>query len=160
MFGITAFAQAPFSTLAGNVFSASVNETAAGFDVVDTNAVQALAVFEASAVADSPAADVGFGVSISELAAASEQLVALVDFAVNAAESARTIDVFETNANSMVFIAERVVAVDSTAIRLTWELIDDSQSVSWQNVVASADGGWSVIGNSQPTSWTNINNKG
>jgi len=50
--------------------------------------------------------------------------------------------------------------LDVSAARLIWELIDDSQSVSWQNVNASTDGGWAVTDTSHPTAWVNVNSKG
>jgi hypothetical protein len=180
MFGVTPFAQAPFSTLTVTIL-AEVSETvstddalsviasftAANFEsaqVLDSLAgtmpIQYGRIDETGTVSDSPVSKVDFRVLVSELAAASEQLAALVDFVVNAAESARTIDVLKTNVDFIVRVSELAVAIDAVSVRLTWEIIDDSQSVNWQNVDASTDGGWSVVDISQPTSWVNVNTKG
>jgi len=82
------------------------------------------------------------------------------DFVVSAEEVAAITD--EAVAN-IIFVAAFVGAatgVDGFAARFLWELIDDSQSVTWQNIGSSTNSGWVLVDNSEPGEWTDIDSSG
>ena len=58
-----------------------------------------------------------------------------------------------------VAVQEVVVASDSVLGRLLWELINDSQSVTWQNVQSAGATGWVVVNTSETTNWQRIPTK-
>jgi hypothetical protein len=60
-----------------------------------------------------------------------------------------------------VFIAalqEAARGSDSFSVRLLWEVINDSQTVSWQNIGSAQTPVWGVVNAAQTVSWQNIDN--
>ena len=56
-----------------------------------------------------------------------------------------------------VLIAESIAAGDSFLGRLLWELIDDTETANWQNIVNTQSSGWTIIDDTETGSnWTDI----
>jgi hypothetical protein len=115
-----------------------VSETAVALDVVDAGVSSLLAIFETIALIDS----------------LTNTLTSQ-----NSVASTFTLDDFITPAGSvfLVQIGETITITDSVFGKLLLNLIDDSQTPSWQNIDDSDAVTWNAISTAQTPGWTQIN---
>ena len=72
-------------------------------------------------------------------------------------ESVATQDSLIVTGIFYVLIAESIAAGDSFLGRLLWELIDDTETANWQNIVNTQSSGWTIIDDTETGSnWTDI----
>ena len=50
-------------------------------------------------------------------------------------------------------LAEHGVAADSVLGKLLWEIINDSQTTAWQNVVTDTGTTWQVVNTAEDPGW-------
>jgi len=71
-------------------------------------------------------------------------------------ESASGLDTTRANADFKAVIQELGIASDSPLAKFLWELINDSQSVIWQNTQSAGVTSWAVINVSENTTWQDV----
>lgn len=162
-------AQAQDALTTTAVFPVSLSETATGTQTNSAAFIPLATITESATITDVASALQAFAASISETSAAADSvLVAPSIFNAIAVASATALD--NLNAPGSIYnvtVPESATLSDSVIGAFLWNLIDDSQSVNWQNVVSEQSvtwsaiannqtAGWSDVNNSQPTSWTNI----
>ena len=157
-------------------FGASVQETATGTDSASTLAIFKGTVSETATASDVASALATFLSNVSESATGADEVLAGVDFAALAAEvgigldqvlatgsfqhfineSASGFDTTSSNTQFGALIQELGIASDSPLARFLWELINDSQSVTWQNVQSAGATNWVVVNTSETTTWQDV----
>ncbi len=157
-------------------FGASVQETATGADSVSTLAIFKGTVSETTTASEAASALATFLSNVSESVSGADGVLAGVDFAALAAEvgigldrvlargtfrhfikeAASGLDTPRSNTNFNAAIQELGIAADSQLARFLWELINDSQSVTWQNVQSAGATNWAVINVSENTTWQDV----
>jgi len=158
VFGISAFAAAPFASFAGVQFS-SVLETATATDAVsgkqtfstliaetgtatDSIAVAA-SIFNAPVVETGTAADAvsstqAFLSLIAETGASTDSISSKQVFASVIAEVGTATDAVSSNQGFVAAVTEAVTATDAFVGGFLWNLIDDTQTPNWTLVSTNA----------------------
>jgi len=155
LFGETAFAQASFASATGNIFAASIAETATVTDSVSTtqtfacntadtvtatDAVSSLfqvnsAVSETSTATDSPSAKTIFPTVIDETASVADAISSAHTAPCSISESITATDSVVTAATVIAQIQENITATDTVIRRLLWEQIDDTEVAGWVDIL-------------------------
>jgi uncharacterized membrane protein len=135
MFGIAAFSEAPFSSLAGKITLVAVTGVAAVGAVGNVTGGQLVTgVFSAGAVGS-----VGRG----------ETLIALTGVSSTLAISSLP-----------PTLSTAIIGVSATGqvgyVRTAWELINDSQTILWGNVDASTSVAWGLVDDNQAVVWSTV----
>jgi hypothetical protein len=138
-------------------FPATIDESATGTDSDVGFLTLPTTIDESATGTDTAASAQTFAVSLAEQASGADQtLVAPSTFNVTVPESVQTVDVFIASAIFPVSIAEQIAMADTLAGNYLWNLIDDSQSVNWQNIPTNTNPGWTNIDTSSGSGWVNI----
>lgn len=118
-----------------SIFSA-VSEAATGSDTASSSFTVGASISEIATATDTLDTNTVFPAQLSESAAALAQFVSNVNFQVSLSESAtaQAID-FVAAQTFAVSISEGVFALDSLLSRELWELIDDTQSAGWTDIL-------------------------
>ena len=155
LFGETAFAQASFAAATGNIFAASIAETATVTDSVSTRQTFACntsdtatatdavssssqvnsAVSETATATDSSSANTVFPVSFSDTASATDAISAKHTAICSVSESITATDSVVTAATVLAQIQENITATDTIIRRLLWEQIDDTEVAGWVDIL-------------------------
>jgi hypothetical protein len=141
-------------------FRSSLTETATGTETNRAAFIPRARITETATITDAARAVARFAARILETSAASDVvLVAPSIFNAIALASATALDNFNPAGSVYrVTVPESATLSDSVIGAFLWNLIDDSQSVNWQNVVAAQSVNWSAINSSQTVSWSNVDN--
>jgi hypothetical protein len=141
-------------------FRSSLTETATGTETNRATFIPRARITETATITDVARAAARFAARILETSAASDSvLVAPSVFNAIAVAAATAID--NVNAPGSIYnvtVPESATLSDSVIGAFLWNLIDDSQSVNWQNVVAAQSVNWSAINSSQTVNWSNVDN--
>ena len=157
MFGITAFADAPFASFAGVQFS-DVSETATATDAV----VVAASIFNAPVVETATATDAissaqTFETTISETGTSTDLISSTQTFPGTISETSTATDAVGSVQVFVTFVSETATATDVFVGGFLWNLIDDTQSANWTGIsTAGATGGWVTITVDPATTWQPI----
>ena len=155
LFGETAFAQASFAAATGNIFAASIAETATVTDSVSTlqtfacntadtvTATDAVfsssqvnsAVSETATATDSLSANTAFPVSFSDTASVADAISSAYTASCSVSESITATDSIVTAATVLAQIQENITATDTIIRRLLWEQIDDTEVAGWVDIL-------------------------
>lgn len=109
------------------------SETAVGSDTAATSVIFIADLLEASTGSEVISALMVFSSVVDESSVGTDSaLVAPSTFSAAVIESAEATETILALSVFLAAITEGAVAVDQITARLLWELIDDSQSVSWQ----------------------------
>jgi len=153
-------AQAQEAITTQAIFPVSLAETATGTETNSAAFIPLATISESATITDAASAIQAFAASISETSAASDVvLVAPSIFNAIAVAAATALD--NLNAPGSIYnvtIPESATLSDSVIGAFLWNLIDDSQSVNWQNVVAAQSVSWNAINASQNAGWSNVDN--
>jgi hypothetical protein len=153
-------AQAQDAITAQAIFPVSLAETATGTEINQAAFIPRATISESATITDAVSALQAFAASISETSAASDVvLVAPSIFNAIAVASATALD--NLNAPGSIYnvtVPESATLSDSVIGAFLWNLIDDSQSVNWQNVVSEQSVSWNAINASQNADWNNVDN--
>jgi hypothetical protein len=84
-------------------------------------------------------------------------LVAPSTFNATVSEGTEALATILASAAFIASITEGAVAADQLVARFLWELIDDSQTVSWGDINNNQTPTWAVIANEQPVNWSALN---
>lgn len=138
MFGITAFADAPFASFAGVQFS-GVSETATATDAV----VVAASIFNAPVVETGTATDAissaqTFATTISETGTSTDSISSSQGFLSTVAETGTATDAVSSKQTFVTFVSETATATDAIVGSFLWNLIDDTQTANWTLVSTNA----------------------
>lgn len=116
------------------VFIPLNSESAVAADIIEiSSAIFNSVLSEASTGSEVISALVGFSGVVEESSVGTDSaLVAASTFGATVSEGAEAIAVIIVSTAFIATITEGAVAADQLTRRLLWELIDDSQSVSWQ----------------------------
>jgi hypothetical protein len=98
-----------------------------------------------------------FDAQMSELGQFNAEDTVIATFAAAQDETVQVTGVSNSRATLFVSLQERVGFYDANFARFLWELINDSQNVSWQNISSNVEGGWGLIDTEQPDNWQAIN---
>ena len=141
-------------------FRSSLTETATGTQTNSAAFIPLARITETATITDAASAVQAFAAQIAEASAASDVvLVAPSIFNAIALASATALDNFNPAGSIYrVTVPESATLSDSVIGAFLWNLIDDSQSVSWQNVVAAQSVSWSSIDSNQTPGWSNVDN--
>jgi hypothetical protein len=154
VFGISAFADTPFASLAGSSFNSSVSETATATDAVSSkqtfasavtetgtasDAVSSLARFISAVTETGTATDAvsgfqGFISAVTETGTATDSTVGFITFPTSIAESGTATDAVSSLQTFSSLIAEAATATDSITGSFLWNLIDDTQTPNWTSI--------------------------
>jgi hypothetical protein len=158
VFGISAFADAPFASFAGVQFS-SVSETATATDAVSSlqtflstiaetgTATDSIAVaastFNAPVVETATATDAissaqTFVSAVSETGTSTDSISSKQVFASAVAEAGTATDAVSSNQGFSAAVAEAVTATDVIVGGFLWNLIDNAQTANWTLVSTNA----------------------
>ena len=158
MFGISAFADAPFASFAGVQFS-SVSETATATDAVSSQQIFVSAVSEAGTATDSvavaasifnaPVVESGtatdaissaqtFVSAVSETGTSTDSISSKQVFASTVTETGTATDAVSSNQGFAVAVTEAATATDVIVGGFLWNLIDDTQTPNWTLVSTNA----------------------
>lgn len=116
MFGITAFAQAPFAALGGNVYNQALSESVAPADSVVSVLVHAPAISESIAVVDTQSVTQGLAAAISESASPSDTPSTTQIRVAFVVESVAESDVYDQIAGKFVTMSDSISVVDDYAL--------------------------------------------
>jgi hypothetical protein len=141
-------------------FRSSLTETATGTQTNSAAFIPLARITETTTITDAASAVQAFAAQIAEASAASDVvLVAPSIFNAIALASATALDNFNPAGSIYrVTVPESATLSDSVIGAFLWNLIDDSQSVNWQNVVAAQSVSWSSIDSNQTPGWSNVDN--
>jgi hypothetical protein len=151
-------AQAQDAITAQAIFPASLAETATGTETNSAAFIPRATITESATITDAVSALQAFAASISETSAALDVvLVAPSIFNAIAVASATALDNFNPAGSIYnVSIPESATLSDSVIGAFLWNLIDDSQPESWQNVLDAQSVTWSAINASQTAGWGEV----
>ena len=166
-------------SVAASTFNAPVTETATATDSVLSFADFYAALAETATATDSVLSFADFYAALAETATATDSVLSFADFYAPVAETATATDsplVAPSTFNAPVAetvtatdavsppgsiynapVSETVTISDLVLALFLWNLIDDSQSIAWQNVNSSPGTVWSLLDDSQSVTWQNIN---
>jgi len=151
-------AQAQDAITAQAIFPASLAETATGTETNSAAFIPLATITETATITDAASALQAFAASIFETSAAADSvLVAPSIFNAIAVASATALD--NLNAPGSIYnvtIPESATLSDSVIGAFLWNLIDDSQPESWQNVLDAQSVTWSAINASQTAGWGEV----
>jgi hypothetical protein len=95
-------------------------------------------------------------VAVNEAAQALDLFSGAIDFSNVIAESAAGSDRMSSLPIYGVTVAELVRARDTVLGKFLWDIINDSQTVTWNTINAQGGSVWVVINNSEVTDWQTI----
>ena len=158
MFGITAFADAPFASFAG-VYDSSVSETGTATDAVSSkqtfstliaetgtatdSVVVAASIFNAPVVETATATDSissaqTFVSAVSETGTSTDSISSSQGFLSTVAETSTATDAVSSKQTFVTFVSETATATDAIVGSFLWNLIDDTQTANWTLVSTNA----------------------
>ena len=140
------------------VFPVSLSETATGTQTNSAAFIPLATITESATITDVASALQAFAASISETSAAADSvLVAPSIFNAIAVASATALDNVDAPGSIYnVTVPESATLSDSVIGAFLWNLIDDSQPESWQNVLNAQSVNWSAINASQTAGWGEV----
>ena len=141
-------------------FRSSLTETATGTETNRAAFIPRARITETATITDAARAVARFAARIAETSAASD-VVRVAPSIFNAIAVAAATAIDNVNAPGSIYnvtVPESATLSDSVIGAFLWNLIDDSQSVNWQNVVAAQSVNWSAINSSQTVNWSNVDN--
>ena len=151
MFGISAFAQAPFSSLVGqnkNVILTGVSAAGAVGTVVRSASV-ALTGVQALGVADIFIVPLLSNQAEGAVGSVGYELV--IELTGNASSAA--VESVGVGARTFGLTGNQAQGYVGTLIAVYWKIIDDSQTPNWQNISNPQTPGWGVVNDSQNADW-------
>jgi hypothetical protein len=95
-------------------------------------------------------------VNIAETVSGLDSLTTDVEFNAAIEELARGTATARSTVAFGALIQELAIAADSPLARFLWELINDSQSVAWQNIGSSSPTVWQTINDFEDPDWTPV----
>lgn len=120
-------------TASAAIFISSNSETVVGADTAVASALFNAALIEASTGSEVISALMVFSSAVGESSVGTDSaLVEASTFGAAVSESIEALELSSASGALYAGITESVVGADQLTRRLLWELIDDSQSVSWQ----------------------------
>jgi len=151
-------AEARDRAIAQAIFPVSLTETATGTETNSAAFIPRATITESATITDAVSALQAFAARILETSAASDSvLVAPSIFNAIAVASATALD--NLNAPGSIYnvtVPESATLSDSVIGAYLWNLIDDSQPESWQNVLDAQSVTWSAINASQTAGWGEV----
>jgi hypothetical protein len=94
--------------------------------------------------------------NVVESATGADQNSVAVQWAVQILEAVAGNDMVAASALFTSLVQEQGLAQDSVQVRLLWEIINDSQTVTWQNLPTDTGIVWQIVDTSDGTSWVVI----
>ena len=168
--------------ITGSIYNTQTQEVSTTQDAVSSNLLITLVIVESSGALETQTAVTFIVTEIVESSVVVATQNALISLIANLIEAVIAVD--ECNASGSIYnplvsesgeaqvslivagstftitMLESVLASDSYAGRLLWELINDIQNANWGNVSNSQNPVWSAINNAQNPNWVPINTFG
>ena len=148
-------------TNAGSIYNAPVADTATVTDAIRSNPAFSSVITDTATATDSPlVAPSTFNAPVANTATATDNfLVAPSTFNAPFVDTTSITDVI-TNAGSIYNapVTNTATATDVFIGSFLWNLIDDSQTITWTPIPTDTPTTWDLVDDTTPTTWQNINN--
>jgi hypothetical protein len=130
-----------------------ISETAQASETTSSSFVYIVFTSEDAQISDLISGKLVLTLSTSAAAVVSGSEVASVNFAGTIAEHAQGREAVSARGLFAVAFSDGVQITDEAVLRALWELINDSQSLNWQNIVSAGESVWGNISTAQATDW-------
>jgi len=137
VFGISAFADAPFASFAGVQFS-SASETATATDAVSSKQTFSTLIAETGTATDAVSSTQTFVSAVSETGTSTDSISSSQTFVTTVSEAGTATDAVSSNQGFSVAVTETATATDVIVGGFLWNPIDNTQTPNWTLVSTNA----------------------
>jgi hypothetical protein len=158
MFGITAFAQAPFASLGGAFFGVASNDSTITLNAIES-VVRDIPVTEnlsTQTLSDIQTVTADFASSQTDTQTLTDSTAVLVAFLADYSDTQSLSEIQTAIRDTLVYESSAVQTLSDFQYARGWFNINDNQTVTWGAINNTQAPTWSSIDDTQNPNWINI----